>query len=54
MPRPKRKRLLPKNIKFNEAQVAFLEKKAAASFHGNVSAVIKDYVDRDMQFSNGK
>ena len=49
MPKFKRKPSSPRNIKFTIEQEKFVTKKAAAQGHGNFSAVIKDYVNRDMQ-----
>ena len=49
MKKPKRKPSSPHNIKFSQEQAQFVNKKAAAQGHYNFSAVIKDYVNRDMQ-----
>lgn len=54
MVKSKRKPSVPRNIKFTDEQEKFVTKKAAAQGHYNFSAVIKDYVNRDMQVIGGK
>ncbi len=48
---PKPKPLVPRNIKFTEAQTRFVKRRAEADGHYNFSAVIKGLVDREMALS---
>ena len=49
MRKHKRKPSSPYNIKFSQEQAKFIKQKADQIANGNVSAIIKDYVNRDMQ-----